>query len=130
MKVKPLFRWVGGKRHVAPFIVDHFPQDFQRYFEPFCGGAAVFLELRSRGWTRDAFLSDSNMDLINTMWCVRREPEAVFNYLRSYQQRQEVVGFEVQYREVAGQAPGLLNMVERAARFLYLLKKGYGACIG
>ena len=44
--VKPLLKWVGGKRQLLPEIKDALPAaGFKRYFEPFVGGGAVLFEL-------------------------------------------------------------------------------------
>ena len=105
MNLKPLFQWVGGKRHLASFIVDQFPAGFSphrhRYFEPFLGGGAVYLELVSRGWGGISYLSDSNSELVNAIWCVRRDPEGVYSHLVNFQTWQNVLGYEEQYRNLA-----------------------------
>jgi DNA adenine methylase len=48
------------------------PSQFNRYFEPFLGGGAMFLHLMSRGIRFNACLSDINAELIaasnNLVW--------------------------------------------------------------
>jgi DNA adenine methylase len=45
--VKPLLKWAGGKRQIAPTLEKFLPSDWNAgtYFEPFLGGAALFLYL-------------------------------------------------------------------------------------
>lgn len=126
MKVKPLFRWVGGKRHHAEAVIATFPAGFTRYHEPFAGGAAVFFELINQGWDGTATLSDSNPDVANALFCVQQDPHGVIEWLRVYREHQDLVGYVLAYERIAAKKPFALTQVERAARFLYLLKKCYG----
>lgn len=36
-----LFKWIGNKQRFAHEIISHFPDHFERYFEPFLGSGAV-----------------------------------------------------------------------------------------
>ena len=65
--MKPLLKWVGGKTQLLPELLKHVPATFNRYFEPFFGGGALFWHLadtRSIFNTRP-FLSDCNAHLVN-----------------------------------------------------------------
>lgn len=60
---RPPLRWIGGKQRYASTIVaylDRFSLEDGRYFEPFLGGASVFLSLNPPR----AVLSDANLDLM------------------------------------------------------------------
>lgn len=126
MKVKPLVRWVGGKRSHVDSVLRVFPEKFDRYWEPFFGGGAVYMELHDRGWIGDAFLSDCNVELINAFWHVKRDWRAVYEQLEFMRSMQEHTGFSRYYCEVAREYAESLSGVARAARFLYLMKKCYG----
>ena len=41
--VKPILKWVGGKRQLLDDILPLLPKDPKLYVEPFVGGAAVLL---------------------------------------------------------------------------------------
>jgi len=41
---KPVIKWVGGKRQLINDIKTNMPEKYNRYFEPFIGGAALFFE--------------------------------------------------------------------------------------
>ena len=77
--VRPLLKWVGGKRQLLPYLRRFYPQDFGRYVEPFFGSGAVFFDLHSAGRLvdRDVVLIDSNADLIGCYEAVRDAPEQV-----------------------------------------------------
>jgi DNA adenine methylase len=59
--MKPLLKWAGGKRHIAPLIAEHLPEKWDKgtYFEPFIGGAALYLYLKPKR----AEISDVNARL-------------------------------------------------------------------
>ena len=42
--VKPFVKWVGGKTQLLPVIHEMMPKDYNRYYEPFVGGGALFFE--------------------------------------------------------------------------------------
>jgi DNA adenine methylase len=77
--VRPLLKWVGGKRQLLPYIRRFYPPHFNRYIEPFFGSGAVFFDLQSDGRLngRDVVLIDSNADLIGCYQAVRDEPDRV-----------------------------------------------------
>jgi hypothetical protein len=58
----PFLKWPGGKRWLVPWLLDFIGErQFNRYYEPFLGGGALFFALRPR----KSVLSDVNPDLIN-----------------------------------------------------------------
>jgi DNA adenine methylase len=67
VQVKPFLKWVGGKSQLLPEIIKRLPEEFDRYFEPFIGGGAVFFALQNRS----ACLVDINHELINTYSAIR-----------------------------------------------------------
>lgn len=77
--VRPLLKWVGGKRQLLPDLRRFYPAAFNRYVEPFLGSGAVFFDLHRAGRLRDheAVLIDSNPDLIGCYESVRDDPDRV-----------------------------------------------------
>ena len=45
----PFLRWAGGKRRWLAQLYQHMPDQFERYWEPFLGGGAVFWMLAAIG---------------------------------------------------------------------------------
>jgi DNA adenine methylase len=80
--LRPLLRWAGGKRWLLPNVSDLIAAtEIHNYHEPFVGGAAVFFGLSIGA---KAYLSDLNINLINTYKQVRDDPEGVWRFLRRY----------------------------------------------
>src|SRR5574340_1766244 len=67
---KPFVKWAGGKRQLLPVIASHIPNKFERYFEPFLGGGAVFFSLVSKE-RKKWLISDLNSDLILSYVTIR-----------------------------------------------------------
>jgi DNA adenine methylase len=120
-------KWVGSKRKLAAEIVSAFPQEFGTYFEPFLGGASVFLEaLPSR-----AQLSDLNSSLINYYLQLRDNQaslvnscltlESTFNELGSQDDRKS---FYLKIRREFNNDIAKVG-VENASQFLFLNKTGF-----
>ena len=65
---KPFVKWAGGKARLLRQFEPYFPSpaQFGRYIEPFAGGGAVFFHLwNTRRLPDQAFLFDTNAELIN-----------------------------------------------------------------
>ena len=45
--LRPILKWAGGKRQLLPELRPFYPNAFGRYFEPFLGSGAVFLDLHN-----------------------------------------------------------------------------------
>ena len=115
---RPLLRWAGGKRKLAPTICDLFPTEFWsgtgRYFEPFVGGAAVAIEVAKKRSSKEFYLSDSNDDLINLYKTVQIEPGKLIAYISN----KEFSNTSDCYYKVRSTVE--TDPIARAARTLYL----------
>ncbi|MBX4189605.1 Dam family site-specific DNA-(adenine-N6)-methyltransferase [Candidatus Parcubacteria bacterium] len=76
---KPFLKWVGGKTQIIGEIEKHLPVKFNRYFEPFLGGGAVFFRLIPKD--KIAFLSDINSNLVGAYLDIRDRIYEVMHYL-------------------------------------------------
>src|SRR5689334_3563674 len=76
----PLLKWPGGKRWLVRDLVPFLKTETGRYYEPFLGGAAVFLNLRPNS----AVLSDMNAELINVYQQVRDNPTRLVGLLGAF----------------------------------------------
>ncbi|WP_101723154.1 DNA adenine methylase [Eggerthella timonensis] len=106
---KPFLKWAGGKNWLIrylPTIVGDL--EFKCYHEPFLGGASVFFFLNPN----KAFLSDSNVDLIDTYKAVRSDVELVISQIKSWPIN------ETTYYEIRSLKAEDRHI--RAARFIYL----------
>jgi DNA adenine methylase len=105
----PLLKWPGGKRNLIDQILPLVPPTYNRYFEPFLGGGALFFALQPRR----AHLSDKNADLMLTYSQIRDCPDAVIRELKKLRNTEE------NYYSVRSSAP--LSNAARAARLIYLI---------
>ena len=78
----PFLKWAGGKRALVPEIVKLLPEQFNEYYEPFCGGSAVFFALDSR--IRQAYLSDVNTELMRTYAMLQKNADGVIALLEQH----------------------------------------------
>jgi len=78
--ISPFLKWAGGKRWFVKNHLDHLPNQFNIYFEPFLGGASMFFALNPE----KAILSDYNTNLINCYISIKEEPDLVFQYLKQH----------------------------------------------
>jgi DNA adenine methylase len=108
--IVPFLKWAGGKRWLTSGYEHLFPKKFERYFEPFLGGGAVFFFLQPS----KAVLSDRNADLINVYSSIKENWKAVAAALRRHDRNH---GKDYYYDE-RGRRRHARH--ERAAQFLYL----------
>ncbi len=110
--VRPIVKWAGGKQALAPVLVDAFPEDYGTYFEPFLGGASVFLAASPT----QAIVGDMNGWLIDTYRAVRDDWRAVARVLDS------LVNTRQEFLRIRAIPPTSLPIEIRAAHFIYLNK--------
>lgn len=110
MATEPFLKWPGGKRWLIARHAHLFPDQFERYVEPFLGGGAVFFHIAPQ----KALLSDTNPDLINAYKCIQTDASTIERRLRKLQGNHS----KALYYEIREARPR--NPLERAVRFLYL----------
>lgn len=120
---KPFLHWVGGKGRIKDIILSKFPRYFNRYFEPFLGGGAIYLALKESGFKGISVLSDLNRNVINIFRIVKENPNKLLERLSSMKDTKEEY---LLTREDFNNLEPLLVLpysdVKRAAMFLYLNK--------
>ncbi|WP_298703367.1 Dam family site-specific DNA-(adenine-N6)-methyltransferase [uncultured Veillonella sp.] len=78
--MKPFVKWAGGKGRLAPRLSLLLPPVYNRYIEPFCGGAALYFYLRPE----QAILNDKNRALINCYNQIKYRVGYVIKYLNQF----------------------------------------------
>ena len=68
---KPIIPRFGGKYFLLKELLPRVPDSFNHYWEPFCGGASLFLNLRPR----HATIGDADPDLINFYQCIGEDAD-------------------------------------------------------
>jgi DNA adenine methylase len=115
---RSVVKWAGGKRKLLPELRALVPSDIGTYFEPFCGGAALFFALADsvpRSFSK-AVLTDQNEDLMALYQALRDELGALIAVLKTYRYDRDL------FYEVRAQSVASLSRVERGARLLFLNK--------
>lgn len=111
--------WVGGKKLLRKEIVSRFPEKFNRYVEVF-GGAAWVLFYKKV--SKNEVYNDINGELVNLFRCVKYHPEAIEKELEFVLNSRETFEEFIKNKNVSGSTD-----IQRAARYLYLIKASYGA---
>lgn len=80
--MKPMLKYVGGKQKEITCFLEHIPEKFDTYIEPFLGGGAVFFHLEPER----AILNDKNQKLIQFYRDVRDNFPVLSKELTTYLQ--------------------------------------------
>jgi DNA adenine methylase len=118
----PFLKWAGGKTQILFELERFVPSEFNRYFEPFLGGGAVFFHLTTKNIRFSAYLSDINEELITTYKVVKDVVERLIDLLKEHQKGYNKNPSEFYYELRDSKPP---TDVERAARFIVLNKTCY-----
>lgn len=110
----PIVKWVGGKRQLMFELLKNMPKSYNRYFEPFIGGGALFFELQPD----NAYISDMNEELINLYSVVRDSVDELIEDLSKHEVSKEYF-LEIRNIDRTEEYSELSN-IERASRFIYL----------
>ena len=93
-----------------------FPDSYNRYFEPFVGGGAIFFHLNPK----KAIINDLNQELINLYEKIRDHPEELMIKLDKLQPKVDSKGF---FLETRAKVPR--NKLDLAVRTIYLNRTCY-----
>ena len=113
-KTYPIVKWVGGKRQLMFELIKNMPKTYNRYFEPFIGGGALFFELQPE----NGYISDLNEELINLYSVVRDNVYALIDDLRKHDVSKEYF-IKIRNLDRTNKYTNLSD-VEKASRFIYL----------
>ena len=115
-KAMPLIPWIGGKRRLAKRLLPLFP-DHSCYVEPFCGAAALFF---MKDPVDVEVLNDINGDLVSLYRVIKNHPE---EFLRQFKW---ALSSRQAYDWLRATPVEPMTDIQRAARFYYLQKLGFG----
>lgn len=115
----PLIPWMGGKRRLADKLLPLLDcPDHTCYVEPFCGAAALFFLREHR--SKVEVLNDINGDLVNLYRVVQHHLE---EFVRQFKW---ALSSRQLYEWALMTEPDTLTDIQRAARFFFLQKLGFG----
>lgn len=115
-KAMPLIPWIGGKRRLAKDILPRFPEH-TCYVEPFCGAAALlFLKEPSKS----EVINDVHSDLVCLYRVVQHHLDEFMRQFRWALASRQI------YTWLKDAHTDTLTDIQRAARFFFLMKMGFG----
>lgn len=114
-QAKPFVKWVGGKRAIINELVSRLPNKINNYYEPFCGGGALFYEINNS--VNYSYLSDLNVELVVSYNVIKNNPDKLLELLQIHQ-KNHCSEYFYKIREMQE----LTDSTENTARFIYLLK--------
>lgn len=119
--LKPVTKWVGGKRQLLPVLHQYLPKQFNRYFEPFVGGGALLFDLAPA----QATINDANGELMNVYQVIKDNQQALIEQLQRLA-IQNSKDFYLHIRALdRSDVYETLTDVQKAARLLYMLRVDY-----
>ena len=74
-KMSPALKWAGGKTQLLEHIAENMPAEYNNYYEPFIGGAAVLFAISPKR----AFINDVNEQLISLYTQLKDNVESVIS---------------------------------------------------
>lgn len=119
--LKPVLKWVGGKRQLLADISPLIPSSPSLYVEPFVGGAAVLLSKQPA----KARINDANKELINVYRVIKRNPDKLLEQLAIHAElNSSDYYYEIRALDRSQQYNELTDF-QKAARIIYLNKTCY-----
>lgn len=76
-RLSPVIKWAGGKESELKYILPNIPDKFQRYFEPFVGGGAVYFALDCK----EMLINDKSIELMTLYELIQQDDEEFFTKL-------------------------------------------------
>lgn len=120
--LKPILKWVGGKRQLLHEIIPLIPNDVTTYVEPFVGGGAVLFEYQPQR----AIINDLNEELINVYRVIKEHPEELIDILTQHKvNHNKEYFYKIRGLDRDDNFFEKYSDVERAARTIYLNKTCY-----
>jgi DNA adenine methylase len=111
--------YVGGKRALAKRVIEMFPSH-TTYVEAFAGGAQVFFH---KAPSKVEVLNDLDGEIVNFFRVCQLHYEELLRYSRF------VLVSRKWFDLLRATDPGMLTDIQRAARYLYLLKCSFASLV-
>ena len=114
-KLKPLFKWSGGKSNEISKFVNYFPKSFNTFVEPFAGGASVFFHLQHK----KNMICDTHYEVCCFYSAIKHgKSKEIHDFMLNHPNDQKT------YYHVRNVMP-IKNDLDVAKRFFYLRKTCY-----
>ena len=128
---KSFIKWVGGKSQLLDEIRLKYPNNIERYCEPFVGGGAVLFDILEKFNPIDVLINDINNELINTYIQIKTNVNEVISnlseYQKEYDKKNEDDRQNIYYRKRKRFNELIVkceteHLIEKAALFIFLNK--------
>jgi DNA adenine methylase len=119
--MNPFVKWAGGKRQLLSQITSSLPITFNRLYEPFVGGGALFMHLRNS----NCVIGDMSKELYLAYKEIQNSPDILMTKLDDHEVNHVLNPSDYYYKvRNLDHEPGLdaLTNVDVVARFIYLNK--------
>jgi DNA adenine methylase len=119
---KPFLKWVGGKTRLMRELEKYFPENYNRYFEPFLGSGSVFFNFSPK----KATISDLNGTLIDTYISIRDDFNELYKHLKVLEGKnteKDYYDFRNEFNKLKKENTSKTYV---SALMMYLNKAGYG----
>lgn len=90
---QPVIKWTGSKRTISKKIVSTFPEEYDRYYEPFIGSGSILYQLGPS----EAICGDICEPLIGIWELIRDDPTELISYYQREWKRLQDEGPDVYY---------------------------------
>ena len=91
IECKPFIKWVGGKGQLLSEINKLYPvelgKNIKKYAEIFVGGGAVLFDILSKYKLDEVYISDKNLELINTYKSIRDNVDILIKSLKEMEEQ-------------------------------------------
>lgn len=91
IECKPFIKWVGGKGQLLSEISKLYPvelgKNINKYAEIFVGGGAVLFDILSKYKLDEVYISDKNLELINTYKSIRDNVDILIKSLKEMEEQ-------------------------------------------
>ena len=134
IECKPFIKWVGGKGQLLPEINKLYPielgKNINKYAEIFLGGGAVLFDILSKYKLDEVYISDKNLELINTYKSIRDNVDILIKSLKEMEEQYIPLNNEnrkIYYYKKREEYNSLkinseVNNIEKAVLFIFLNK--------
>ena len=134
IECKPFIKWVGGKGQLLYEINKLYPvelgKNINKYAEIFLGGGAVLFDILSKYKLDEVYISDKNLELINTYKSIRDNVDILIKSLKEMEEQYIPLNNEdrkIYYYEKREEYNSLkinseVNNIEKAILFIFLNK--------
>ena len=134
IECKPFIKWVGGKGQLLSEINKLYPvelgKNINKYAEIFIGGGAVLFDILSKYKLDEVYISDKNLELINTYKSIRDNVDILIKSLKEMEEQYIPLNNEdrkIYYYEKREEYNSLkinseMNNIEKAILFIFLNK--------